>query len=63
MVEYTILDENVQNVTQFVRALLTSPGLEPRQITSPNSEADDATLPSLIHSTIFQNFQVTLKNN
>lgn len=50
-------------MTQIVRALLTSPGLEPREITSPINEVDDATLPSLIHSTIFQNFQVTLINN
>jgi hypothetical protein len=48
---------------QIVRAILTSPGLEPREITSPINEADDATLPSLIHSTILQNFQVALKNN
>jgi len=53
----------MQNVTQIVRELLISPDLEPREITSPINEVDDATLTSLIHSTIFQNFQVIPKYN
>ena len=60
---HNIQDKNVQNITQIVRTLLTSPGLEPREITSTVNEVDDATLQSLIHSMIFQNCHITVKHN
>jgi hypothetical protein len=63
MVEYIISDKNVQNVTQIEWALLILLGLEPREITSHITDVDDVRKPPLIHSTLFQNFQVTLKNN